>query len=41
MAAEQSDEPDEALELKMGYDGPGLINVRLAGYRKCYADLNG
>jgi hypothetical protein len=33
MAVEQRDEPDEALELKMVYGGPGFINVRLAGYR--------
>jgi predicted transcriptional regulator len=37
-AAEQSDEPVEALELKMVYDGPGFINVRFAGYRWCSAD---
>jgi hypothetical protein len=36
--AEQSDEPDEALELKMLHTGPGLINVRFAGYAYCSAD---
>jgi hypothetical protein len=37
-AAEQSDEPVEALRLKMSYDALGVINVRFAGYRSCYAD---
>jgi hypothetical protein len=34
-AAEQSDEPDEALELKMSENGLAVINVRFAGYRCC------
>jgi hypothetical protein len=34
-AAERSDEPVEALELKMPYDDPNFINVRFAGYRFC------
>ena len=37
-AAQQDDEPVEALELKMPHDAPGVINVRFAGYRRCYAD---
>jgi hypothetical protein len=37
-AVEQSDEPVEALELKVVYDGFGFINVRFAGYRCCWAD---
>jgi hypothetical protein len=37
-AVEQSDEPVEALELKMLYDGPTVINVRFAGYRCCSTD---
>jgi hypothetical protein len=37
-AAEQSDEPVEALRLKMPYHDPGVINVRFAGYRSCWAD---
>jgi hypothetical protein len=37
-AVQQSDEPDEALKLKMVYDGRGVINVRFAGYRSCSAD---
>jgi hypothetical protein len=38
-AAEQSDEPVEALRLKMSYDALGVINVRFAGYRSCSADM--
>ena len=34
-AAEQGDEPAEALELKMPYDVSGFTNVRFAGYRCC------
>jgi hypothetical protein len=32
---EQADAPVEALELKMLHDGPGIINVRLAGDPHC------
>jgi hypothetical protein len=34
-AAEQSVAPVEALELNVLNDGPGIINVRLAGERCC------
>jgi hypothetical protein len=37
-AAERSDAPDKALELKMLHDDPSFINVRLAGDRNCSAD---
>jgi hypothetical protein len=37
-AAQQGDEPVEALELKIPLDGTCVIDVRFAGYRQCYAD---
>jgi hypothetical protein len=37
-AAERGVAPVEALELKMLYDGPGIINVRFAGDADCSAD---
>jgi hypothetical protein len=38
-AAERGHEPVKALELKSLYDAPSIINVRLAGYAHCSADL--
>jgi hypothetical protein len=37
-AAQQGDEPVEALELKISYHDLGVVNVRFAGYRSCCAD---
>jgi hypothetical protein len=37
-AAQQDDEPVEALELKMLHNVLVFINVRFAGYRRCWAD---
>ena len=36
---EQGNEADEALELKMLHNGPGIINVRFAAYCRCWTDL--
>jgi hypothetical protein len=36
-AAQQGDEPVEALELKAPQGGGCVIDVRFAGYRQCYA----
>ena len=33
-------EADEALELKMPHNGPGVVNVRFAGDAHCSADLS-
>ena len=38
-AAEQDDEPVEALELRVIHDGLGFINVRLAADPYCSADF--
>jgi hypothetical protein len=38
-AAQQGDEPVEALELKIPLDGTCVIDVRFAGYRQCSADI--
>jgi hypothetical protein len=38
-AAQQGDEPVEALELKAPQGGGCVIDVRFAGYRQCSADL--
>jgi hypothetical protein len=40
-AAEQRHEPVGALELKMSWDAPSIINVRPAGYAYCYTDPEG
>jgi hypothetical protein len=40
-AAEQGDEPVEALELKILHDDPIVTNVRFADYRHCSADVAG
>jgi hypothetical protein len=37
-AAQQGDEPVEALELKTPQGGPCVIDVRFAGYRQCWTD---
>jgi len=38
-AAQRGHGPDEALELKMPKEAPGVINVRIAGHACCSADL--
>jgi hypothetical protein len=38
-AAQQGYEPVKAPELKMLRDVSSIIDVRLAGYARCYADL--
>ena len=40
-AAQQADEPVEALGLKMLNESPGVTNVSFAGYRQCPTDSLG